>query len=71
MDKHFLQAHTTSLFPAWKHQSYQARPPKATGTFEWVMRPAGGTVRAKFYTDGSRMGEKRYDLIRFGWSFVE
>ena len=66
MGKNFLQAHTSGLFPAWKHPSYRAQPPEVTGAFEWVMRQVGGTVKAKFYTDGSRMDEKRYGSIRFG-----
>ena len=58
------------LFPGWKHPTLPLQASDPLGTFEWVMRPAGGTVKAKFYTDGSRMDEKRQSMVRFGWAFV-
>ena len=70
MAEDFRQAHSTGLFPEWQHPTYRSDVVKTEGSFEWVMLPTGGVVKARFYTDGSRMDEKRGDMIRFGWAFV-
>ena len=62
----FIQAHTTGLFPAWRHPHRLITAPQANGTFEWIMKPLGGTAKAAFDTDGSRMDDKRGGMVRFG-----
>ncbi len=44
--------------------------PAPEESFVWIIRPAGGTIRAKFYTDGSRLDGPSALLARNGWAFV-
>ena len=66
MDIRFKRAHTTGLFPQWRHPSFRIQQLPPQGTFDWIIRPSDGTAKAKFYTDGSRFDEKRGDMVRFG-----
>ena len=62
-----LAAFTRALFPSVE----QLVPlPAAEASFEWLVRPTGGTVRARFYTDGSRLDGPSALLARNGWAFV-
>ncbi len=44
--------------------------PAPEATFSWIVRPAGGTVRGRFYTYGSRLDRPTALLARNGWAFV-
>ena len=44
--------------------------PASEATFSWIVRPENGTVRARFYTDGSRLDGPSALLARNGWAFV-
>ena len=70
MHNEFTQAHSTGLFPAWRHPTFRTVPPPAEGSFQWVMKPPGNSFRGKFYTDGSCMDARRGELTRLGWAFV-
>ena len=39
-------------------------------TFHWTLGPPDGTVRGRFYTDGSRLDGSTSLPARNGWSFV-
>ena len=62
-----LAAYTRALFPSIEHE---VPLPASESTFAWVVRPSGGTVRARFYTDGSRLDGPSSLLARNGWGFV-
>ena len=70
MAEGFMRAHSPGLFHTWEHPIVCLVLPPAEGSFDWVMKPRCETVRAKFYTDGSRMDATRGGLARLGWSFV-
>ena len=44
--------------------------PSPAATFTWVLCPPGGTVRARFFADGSRLDGPSSLLARNGWVFV-
>ncbi len=62
-----VAAFTRALVPSI---DYVVPPPAAEETFSWIARPAGGTVRARFYTDVSRLDGPSALLARNGWAFV-
>ena len=44
--------------------------PPQEATFQWFVRPPGGTARCTFYTDGSRRDGHDARTARMGWSVV-
>ncbi len=62
-----VAAFTRALVPSIDHV---VPPPAPEETFHWIVRPPGGTVRARFYTDGSRLDGPSPLLARNGWAFV-
>ena len=44
-------------------------PPSAHHTIHWVVQPAGGSVRGRFYTNGSGLDGRFRPLGRLGWAF--
>lgn len=62
-----LLAFTRALAPSLDHI---VPPPARDATFSWQLRPPGGTVKARFYTDGSRLDGPTPLLARNGWAFV-
>jgi len=63
-----VSAYSRALFLALAARDVP--PPAQQASFHWVLRPPGGTVCAKFYTDGSRLDGPSALLARHGWSFV-
>lgn len=41
-----------------------------TETFEWIMRPEGGRIRGRIYTDGTMLDGPDLFFARCGWAFV-
>ena len=58
---------TRGLFPSLAHL---VPPPAQQETFHWVVRPSAGTIRARFYSDGSRLDGPTEMIAHNGWAFV-
>ena len=68
LDTRFKTAHTTGLFPKLRYTlAAHERPPKE-GSFTWVVKPNDGnfTVKARFYTNGSRIDNEFEGYQRLG-----
>ncbi len=62
-----VAAFMRALVPALDHD---VPSPSPAATFTWVLCPPGGTVRARFFADGSRLDGPSSLLARNGWVFV-
>lgn len=72
LDGKFKLAHTIGLLPKWQFTlSANERQPRED-SFRRVVKPRDDamTVKARFYTDGSRIDEKHQETLRVGWSFI-
>ena len=65
--QHDMAAYTRALFPS---PEPGVPLPSLDSSFDWVLRPPGGTARARFYTDGSRLDGPSTLLARNGWAFT-
>ena len=45
-------------------------PPAIEATFEWIVRPEGGTFKGTAYNDGSLLDGPTQLVGRCGWAFV-
>ena len=62
-----MASFTRALVKSMEHRVPQ---PLAHETFTLVVRPPGGTTRAKFYDDGSRLNGQVPFAAHNGWAFV-